>query len=120
MCWVRNPSSSTRRSTTRSSPPQVMASLLGDFLARHVPPGSSIGTGAADTTRLAASEPGLWTEILLMNRDEILPVLRGLEESLGTVERALEVGDAAALTAWLTRAATWRRRIGGSEGATRR
>lgn len=93
--------------------PQVVASLLGDFLARHAPPGSSFGAGAADTTRLAASEPALWTEILLMNRDEILPALRALEESLGTVERALEVGDAAALTAWLTRAANWRRRIGG-------
>src|SRR5882672_1325980 len=68
----------------------------------------------AATSRLAASDPGLWTEILLMNRDEILPALRGLEESLGTVERALEAGDAAALTAWLTRAANWRRRIGGS------
>ena len=94
--------------------PQVVASLLGDFLARHAPPGASFGPGAADTTRLAASEPALWTEILLMNRDEILPALRALEESLGTVERALEVGDAAALTAWLSRAATWRRRIGGS------
>jgi len=94
--------------------PQVMASLLGDFLARHAPPGSTVGTGAADTTRLAASEPELWTEILLMNRDEVLPALRALEESLGTVERALEVGDAGALTAWLTRAATWRRRIGGA------
>ena len=91
--------------------PQVVASLLGDFLARHAPPGSSFGSGAADTTRLAASEPALWTEILLMNRDEILPALRALEESLGTVERALEVGDAAALPAWLTRAAEWRRRI---------
>jgi len=94
--------------------PQVIASLLGDFLARHAPPGSSFGTGAADTTRLAASEPALWTEILLMNRDEILPALRALEESLGTVEHALEVGDATALSAWLTRAAVWRRRIGGS------
>jgi len=94
--------------------PQVVASLLGDFLARHAPPGASYGPGAADTTRLAASEPGLWTEILLMNRDELLPALRGLEESLGSVERALEAGDAAALTAWLTRAATWRRRIGGA------
>jgi hypothetical protein len=28
------------------------------------------------------------------------------------VERALEVGDATALTAWLQRAAEWRRRIG--------
>lgn len=94
--------------------PQIVASLLGDFLARHAPPGSTFGPGAADTTRLAASEPGLWTEILLMNRDELLPALRGLEESLGTVARALEAGDAAALTAWLTRAATWRRRLGGS------
>jgi prephenate dehydrogenase len=92
--------------------PQVVASLLGDFLARHAPPGSSFGTGAADTTRLAASDPALWTEILLMNRDEILPALRALEESLGTVEHALETGDAAALTDWLTRAATWRRRLG--------
>lgn len=91
--------------------PQVVASLLGDFLARHTPRGSSFGPGALDTTRLAASDPELWTEILLMNRDEILPALRALEESLGTVERALEVGDAAALTAWLTRAAEWRRRI---------
>jgi len=92
--------------------PQVVASLLGDFLARHAPPGSSFGTGAADTTRLAASDPALWTEILLMNRDEILPALRALEESLGTVERALETGDAAALSDWLTRAAVWRRRLG--------
>ncbi|MGH7338530.1 MAG: prephenate dehydrogenase, partial [Myxococcota bacterium] len=28
--------------------PQVVASLLGDFLARHAPPGSSFGAGAAD------------------------------------------------------------------------
>jgi prephenate dehydrogenase len=91
--------------------PQVVASLLADFLARHAPRGSSFGPGAHDTTRLAASEPELWTEILLMNRDEILPALRKLEESLGTVERALEVGDAAALTEWLTRAAEWRRRF---------
>jgi prephenate dehydrogenase len=90
--------------------PQVVASLLGDFLARHAPRGSTFGPGAMDTTRLAASDPELWTEILLMNRDEILRALRGLEESLGTVERALEVGDAATLRAWLTRAAEWRQR----------
>jgi prephenate dehydrogenase len=92
--------------------PQIVASLLGDFLATHTPPGATLGSGATDTTRLAASEPQLWTEILLMNRDELLPALRSLEESLGTVERALETGDAAALTAWLRRASEWRRRIG--------
>ena len=92
--------------------PQVVASLLGDFLARHTPPGSTFGPGAIDTTRLAASDPQLWTEILLMNRDELLVALRALEESLGSVERALETGDARALLAWLTRAADWRRGVG--------
>ena len=91
--------------------PQVVASLLAHFLARQTPPGASFGPGALDTTRLAASDPCLWTEILLMNRDEVLPALRALEEPLGAVERALEAGDGPALTAWLTRAADWRRRV---------
>ena len=91
--------------------PQVVASLLAHFLAQRTPPGASVGPGALDTTRLAASDPCLWTEILLMNRDEVLPALRALEEPLGAVERALESGDGPALTAWLTQAADWRRRV---------
>lgn len=90
--------------------PQVVASLLAHFLAQAAPPGATLGPGARDTTRLAASEPSLWSEILLMNRDELLPALRALEEPLGEVERALETGDASTLTAWLARAADWRRR----------
>ncbi|OLC96673.1 MAG: hypothetical protein AUI55_06695 [Gemmatimonadetes bacterium 13_1_40CM_2_70_7] len=89
--------------------PQVVASLLGVYLAREAPPGAGLGPGARDTTRLAASDAGLWTEILLLNRDVLLPALRALEEPLGEVERALEAGDAVALRAWLTRAADWRR-----------
>ena len=91
--------------------PQVVASLLAHFLARQTPPGAALGPGALDTTRLAASDSALWTEILLMNRDEVLPALRALEEPLGAVERALEAGDGPALSAWLTRAADWRRRV---------
>jgi len=91
--------------------PQVVSSLLAHFLARQTPPGASLGPGALDTTRLAAGDSALWTEILLMNRDEVLPALRALEEPLGAVERALEAGDGPALTAWLTRAANWRRRV---------
>jgi len=93
--------------------PQVVASLLGIFLARHLPSGATLGPGARDTTRIAASDPGLWTEILLMNRDELLPALRSLEEPLGEIERALEAGDATALRGWLRRAAEWRQRIDG-------
>jgi len=89
--------------------PQVVSSLLGLYLARHLPSGASLGPGARDTTRLAGSEPGLWTEILLLNRDAVLPALRALEEPLGELERALESGDRDTLKAWLTRASEWRR-----------
>jgi prephenate dehydrogenase len=51
----------------------------------------------------------MWTEILLLNRDEVLPVLRGLEEPLGELQRALESGDAAKVQGWLATAANWRR-----------
>jgi prephenate dehydrogenase len=89
--------------------PQAIASLLANVFALAAPPGATFGPGARDTTRLASSEPGLWSEILLMNRDEVLPVLRALEEPLGELERALETGNAQAVTAWLSRAAQWRR-----------
>ncbi len=91
--------------------PQAIASLLANYLARTAPPGASIGPGARDTTRVAASDPVLWSEILLLNRDELLAALRSLEEPLGELERALETGDAAALVAWLVRGADWRRKL---------
>jgi prephenate dehydrogenase len=91
--------------------PQVVASLLGRFLAAHVPPDATLGPGARDTTRLAASAPALWTEILLLNRDQILPALRALREPLEELERALDGGDADAIAAWLGAAAEWRRRL---------
>jgi prephenate dehydrogenase len=71
-----------------------------------------VGPGALDTARLAASDARLWTEILLLNRDQVLPALRAFEEPLGEVERALEAGDAPALERWLASAAEWRRQAG--------
>jgi len=91
--------------------PQVVASLLAHFLSANLPPGAELGPGAKDTTRLAASDPQLWTEILLLNRDEVLPALRALEEPLGALERALEAGDAKRVAEWLAAAAAWRRRV---------
>lgn len=91
--------------------PQVVASLLAHFLATHLPAGAALGPGAKDTTRLAASDPQLWTEILLLNRDQVLPALRALEEPLGALERALEAGDATAVRGWLARPSEWRRAL---------
>lgn len=92
--------------------PQIVGSLLGNFLARHTPAGAGVGPGALDTARLAASDARLWTEILMLNRDRVLPALRAFEEPLGEIERALETGNAAALERWLATAAEWRRAVG--------
>jgi prephenate dehydrogenase len=94
-----------------SQVPQIVASLLARFLAAHMPPGATLGPGARDTTRLAGSNPALWTEIVLLNRDELLPALRSLEQPLGEIERALETGDARAVYDWLAAAAQWRQGI---------
>lgn len=91
--------------------PQAVASLLAGALAARIPPGASLGPGARDATRLAASDPALWTEIFIMNRDVLLPELRTLREPLHELERALEAGDAAAVTRWLEAGSRWRRGV---------
>jgi prephenate dehydrogenase len=100
-----------RQLAVTSHLPQAVASLLAGFLAQALAPDVTLGAGARDTTRIAASDPALWTEIFLMNRDELLAALRSLEEPLGELERALESGDAAGLGSWLERGAEWRRRL---------
>jgi prephenate dehydrogenase len=42
-----------------------------------------------DVTRIAASDPDLWTDILDANAAAVLPVLRQLQAQLGDVEAAL-------------------------------
>ena len=61
-----------------------------------------------DATRVAASDPQLWQEILLMNRRELLVALRGFERELRVLRAMLTRGDARALTRWI-RAAQQRR-----------
>ncbi|WP_218020159.1 prephenate dehydrogenase [Nocardia anaemiae] len=60
------------------------------------------GAGIRDTTRIAAGNTGLWTEILRTNGDEIAAVLAEIATDLRTATNALR-GDPAQLTALLGR-----------------
>jgi prephenate dehydrogenase len=91
--------------------PQATASALAIALARQAPRGATFGTGAADTTRLAASSGEMWRDVLLLNRAALLETLDGLETALGDLRRALETADHRALATWLEEGAAWRRRI---------
>jgi prephenate dehydrogenase len=92
--------------------PQAAASALAVALARAGPSGVTYGTGARDTTRLAASSVEMWRDILLLNREAVLAAMDGLEDQLGGLRQALASANVAALTQWLEAGAAWRRGLG--------
>jgi prephenate dehydrogenase len=73
--------------------PQVVASLVASQL-RHAPLEeiALAGQGLRDVTRIAASDPGLWTQILSGNAEEVRSVLKALRTELDEVIEALELG----------------------------
>jgi prephenate dehydrogenase len=86
--------------------PQAAASALAAALARCQ--GVSFGTGARDTTRLAASSAPLWTELFRMNRGEITKALQSLESELARLRGLITATDAAPLRDFLERARAFR------------
>lgn len=90
--------------------PQVLASILCAHLARHDQRWRNYaGAGLRDTTRLAASDPRLWKTILEQNRDEVLRALRGYQDELHGLERALANRDWFEVQASLERGQAYRR-----------
>ncbi|MCS7034466.1 MAG: prephenate dehydrogenase/arogenate dehydrogenase family protein [Phycisphaerae bacterium] len=72
--------------------PQMLASvLMGLQTERSI---RLSGPGLRDTTRLAGSDPALWTEILLDNADFAAEALHSTTERLRQLSHALRAGDA--------------------------
>ena len=65
---------------------------------------SLAGPGFRDFTRIAASDPAVWRDILHANRDQLLLQSQRLREALQAFETALAQGDSAALQALITAA----------------
>jgi prephenate dehydrogenase len=89
--------------------PQVLASTLCASLARRdVRWRNYAGGGLRDTTRIAGSDPKLWKTILDQNRDEVLRAVRGYQEELHGLERALANRDWFEVQAVLERGRVYR------------
>jgi prephenate dehydrogenase len=70
--------------------PQVAASLVAARLLDADPSALElVGPGLRDTTRIAASDADLWTEILRSNAGPVLPVLEAVMADLDGVIQAL-------------------------------
>jgi prephenate dehydrogenase len=82
--------------------PHVLAYALVDFLAncnrKENPLYFKLAAGGFyDFTRIASSDPEMWRDICLMNREELAAQLRSFHGELDKILRAVEEGDGAAL-----------------------
>jgi prephenate dehydrogenase len=68
-------------------------------------------SGFRDTSRLAASDVSMMTDILLTNRAAILDALARIQTELGVLAALLDGADAAGLSEFLTAAAERRRKL---------
>lgn len=106
-----DPAAHDRRMALASHLPQVTASALAAALhAAGVAPGD-LGPGGRDTTRLAGSDPEMWSDIVLDNRDEIRPAITALIESLRALQLGMHNGDRDVVRTWLGAASRWTGRV---------
>jgi cyclohexadieny/prephenate dehydrogenase len=67
--------------------------------------------GFRDFTRIAASDPTMWRDVFLNNREAVLEVLGRFSEDLSALQRAIRWGDGEALFNLFTRTRAIRRGI---------
>ena len=101
-----SPAEHDRRLADVSHLPHAVAAAL---VAMQDPASFELsGKGFADATRIAAGDGGLWRDILLDNRENVLSSLDRLRAQLDALAARLRDNDPEALKVWLNAAATKR------------
>jgi prephenate dehydrogenase len=93
---------------TSHLPHLIAYALAGLLEPRHA---QFTAGGFRDTTRVAGSDPALWTEIFKANKGPLLEALKGFQEGLGKIESSLKSNDFDALQTILTKAQQFRRKV---------
>ena len=68
-------------------------------------------SGFRDFTRIAASDPVMWRDVFLNNREAVLAMLQRFTEDLTQLQRAIRWGEGETLEAWFTRTRAVRRSL---------
>lgn len=71
---------------------------------------SLAGPGFRDFTRIAASDPAMWRDVLMSNREELLAQSRHFQRALHALETAINASNPDALEALIERASSARAR----------
>lgn len=92
--------------------PHLIASSLVHHLADHPVSGVNLRLLAAggfrDITRIASSDPTMWTDIVLSNRDQLLEMLDGWSGEMERLKQRLIANDKAAIYSFFKKAKEYR------------
>ena len=97
-------------SATRAGLSQVVG-FAAVTLARDVPSDAKFGSGARDTTRLAASSVEMWRDLMELNRRSLLKSVESFQRHLESLATALQHRDSDAIAQWLEKGADFRRSL---------
>jgi prephenate dehydrogenase len=95
-------------------PHLVAYALVGAVLDLEGEPGALLRYGAGglrDFTRIAQSDPTMWRDICLANREPLLAALARFRDALGRLEALIAAGDGGGLSGTFSRAREARRRM---------
>ena len=94
--------------------PHILAYSLVDMLGKkdeQVEIFKFAAGGFKDFTRIASSNPNMWLDICMANRDEIIPLIHQLQDGLGSIATMLETQDSQQLLDTFTYAKNSRQRF---------
>lgn len=101
--------------------PQILSSVLGASLnGVGVDELNLAGQGLRDVSRLADSDPELWSSLLIGNSREILPKISEVINRLSNLASALEKDDQSSVVQFLAEGREGRNRIPGKHGLAKR
>lgn len=87
--------------------PQLLANALASALEEAGVARDVLGPGGTQMTRLAGSNPEVWSPLLKEAAAEDSRALRAVEAHIASIRRALEAGDTAAVEGIMTRGKSW-------------
>ncbi|MFL6654877.1 MAG: prephenate dehydrogenase, partial [Sulfurifustis sp.] len=99
--------------------PHALAYTLVDMIVRmdeHRAIFDCVGGGFRDFTRIAASDPAMWRDIFLANREEVVRLLRGYQTDVAALIDAIERQDGEWLVDTFARAKRAREQLGSGNG----
>ncbi len=91
--------------------PHVVAAAAASVCLEHPADGAFGGGGLRDTTRVAAGNTAMWTEILIENRQALTGPLQQTIDELQRILAALQAADQDATRQWLVTAKDRRDRL---------